>query len=578
MKKLIVLFGLITIVNSAHGETFFPSNVYSCVKMSAYEYMNGMIGDTICLYADKNQTIEYDIPDTIWVKYSKKPKLNKHYFLQYVWNGVSTGQMDKDKHPIYEPAKNPDGDEFILHHVKFDGHCLNLTDINSGRDVTLYSYRYSIKSRKNESRLYKSVADKVIYVEPQNKENGLWKKYTVNEVEQLVRVNGDSIDTQTVVLFREGGKGLVSADNQLHIESMKRFVTEEEYIEHNFVYEMDFKHSFVASFKGATDDNKSYFEGDSLFVYEIEKKIDSYIYRCYGYERRYNFNMSNGTCQCSLTDDDRDYLVKRGSEGSMNRLKRAKVWDKKNKHIVNEADQFDNDSIYDAVITKVDRIKYVDENELEKSTPEKPVKKGSHVCVTKYAPGHSYKSAFHCMYRSSIIVIPEDDIEFVNKEAKRSLKRKGDDELFSTRVKKAFYHELVRAALDDFLEESKEWDRKQIFVTSQSVKDTGYDWEGIKVKVYNCFKKTIKYIYLTYTPYNHFDDIQPDELGKTSREIRCVGPIEKGESGTFEFEDMFKNKKGIIKAYNITDAKIVFLDNSEIKYTGRNIVKSHVKE
>lgn len=102
-----------------------------------------------------------------------------------------------------------------------------------------------------------------------------------------------------------------------------------------------------------------------------------------------------------------------------------------------------------------------------------------------------------------------------------------------------------------------------------------YDWCGIKPKFLNCYNKTIKYIDCLVVPYNRFDDVQSDDYGRSSKEIRCIGPFEPGEIASWRFDDMFKNESGIIKTFRITNIKITFTDNSTILYKGWENVKKH---
>ena len=119
------------------------------------------------------------------------------------------------------------------------------------------------------------------------------------------------------------------------------------------------------------------------------------------------------------------------------------------------------------------------------------------------------------------------------------------------------------------------YDKKQIFYVGNEIFDCDYGWDGIKIKFYNCYKKTIKYICCTLTAYNYFGDVQADKLGRTSRDIRCIGPIEPKESGTYSFEDIMNNKNGIIHSYRPTKITITFVDNSTISFSGWSKIKPH---
>ena len=117
--------------------------------------------------------------------------------------------------------------------------------------------------------------------------------------------------------------------------------------------------------------------------------------------------------------------------------------------------------------------------------------------------------------------------------------------------------------------------KRKIFLLSQDKVYGDYDWCGINPKFLNCYSKTIKYIDCLVVPYNKFDDVQSDDYGRSSKEIRCIGPFEPGEIASWRFDDMFKNENGIIKRFKITNIKITFIDNSTITYKGLENVKKH---
>ena len=48
----------------------------------------------------------------------------------------------------------------------------------------------------------------------------------------------------------------------------------------------------------------------------------------------------------------------------------------------------------------------------------------------------------------------------------------------------------------------------------------------MRFDIYNCFSKTIKYVELTMTNYNAVGDVQRDDMGRSSRTVRGIGPIE----------------------------------------------------
>ena len=125
------------------------------------------------------------------------------------------------------------------------------------------------------------------------------------------------------------------------------------------------------------------------------------------------------------------------------------------------------------------------------------------------------------------------------------------------------------------MERCKNYINKQIFYLGNEIYDSGYGWDGVKIKFYNCYKKTIKYIYCTLTAYNYFGDVQADRSGRSTADIRCIGPIEPGDGGSFSFDDIMNNKNGIIEYYRPTKITITFIDNSTITFNGWAKIKPH---
>ena len=151
---------------------------------------------------------------------------------------------------------------------------------------------------------------------------------------------------------------------------------------------------------------------------------------------------------------------------------------------------------------------------------------------------------------------------------------------YNDRLIKALAHDIVETLVEEAEKEAKlyeSYNKKQIFYLGHEVYDSGYGWEGLKIKFYNCYKKTIKYINCTFTAYNHFGDIQSDNSGRTAKDIRCIGPIEKGEGGIFSFDDVMNNKNEVISYYRPTKITITFIDNSTISFSGWAKIKPHSK-
>ena len=117
--------------------------------------------------------------------------------------------------------------------------------------------------------------------------------------------------------------------------------------------------------------------------------------------------------------------------------------------------------------------------------------------------------------------------------------------------------------------------QKKILIISQEYSFSNYQF-GLKFKFYNCYQKDIKYINLTICAYNRVGDLQRDDIGRSKKEVRCIGPLEKGEVGTYDFDELFWDENDIIHRLVVTNVKITFMDNSVVSYSGQKAVELHM--
>lgn len=117
----------------------------------------------------------------------------------------------------------------------------------------------------------------------------------------------------------------------------------------------------------------------------------------------------------------------------------------------------------------------------------------------------------------------------------------------------------------------KVWKQKKIFLVDKKY-SFGDDLNhiGLELEFFNCFNKTIKYIQFDTKAYNTFGDLQKDYFGRATAGGKCIGPIEPGETASFDFEDLYYNKNEIIESVRITKVVFTFLDNSTMTYTDIN--------
>jgi hypothetical protein len=85
--------------------------------------------------------------------------------------------------------------------------------------------------------------------------------------------------------------------------------------------------------------------------------------------------------------------------------------------------------------------------------------------------------------------------------------------------------------------------------------DEDLDVISFRFEIINNFRRAIKYIYVTIRGYNAVND----PVGNSSTET-CIGPIDSGESATYEFKDIWWTD--IIHKVKIIGLKIKFMNNT----------------
>lgn len=130
-------------------------------------------------------------------------------------------------------------------------------------------------------------------------------------------------------------------------------------------------------------------------------------------------------------------------------------------------------------------------------------------------------------------------------------------------------------AIDD---EKARRKKLQIFITGigYSYEDNSYSSRfGMFFNVYNCFSKSIKYIELTMTNYNAVGDVQRDDIGRSTAKVTGIGPIEPGEGGRYDFDDVFWDDRDVIRKTKLTNVKILFTDGTSKSFSGAANIEKH---
>ena len=119
-----------------------------------------------------------------------------------------------------------------------------------------------------------------------------------------------------------------------------------------------------------------------------------------------------------------------------------------------------------------------------------------------------------------------------------------------------------------------ELNRRQIFILKDLYSYSDYKF-GKKFTFYNCFNKRIKYINITLTAYNGVGDIQRDDIGRSSAKLRGIGPIEKGDIASYDWDEIFWDDNDIIDEVRITNITFTFFDGTTKSYSGRANIDKH---
>ena len=176
------------------------------------------------------------------------------------------------------------------------------------------------------------------------------------------------------------------------------------------------------------------------------------------------------------------------------------------------------------------------------------------------------------------VEIWQDGLTFLDLKAKDYVDSRGDEGISLRKVnavekekEQLKHYEQQAELINKYRKENK------IFIN-----DWGYSYGdykfGIKVNLFNCFSKTIKYVDINVVAYNAVGDRQKDAVGNSSVNAHCIGPLEPKTDGQWEYNNLFYNENKLIKKLVITDVKFTFMDNTTISYSGASKIEQHMYE
>lgn len=267
----------------------------------------------------------------------------------------------------------------------------------------------------------------------------------------------------------------------------------------------------------------------------------------------------------------------------------------KEKHEKEIADSIANSKLRLAIA--LEEAKFMDDDR------EINVHKGDTLAIFSYK---AVEDKYVARFRYSNLLLKSEDVEFLDtkktttkgnyswqtKTIKTSadanfLKEKGENGREQRFIIAAEYDDIqteiwitkLKNAIDDYNKEIAFKKKNQIFITG-----IGYDYDsndyshsyGMRFDVYNCFPKTIKYVEFTLTNYNAVGDIQRDDMGRSSRTVRGIGPIEKEENARYSWDDIFWDERSVIEKTRLTNVKFIFTDGTTRIFSGYKNIEKHM--
>lgn len=108
-----------------------------------------------------------------------------------------------------------------------------------------------------------------------------------------------------------------------------------------------------------------------------------------------------------------------------------------------------------------------------------------------------------------------------------------------------------------------------------TIEKANSDYEGISFKFYNCYDKTVNYIYYKAVAYNSVGDKQYDLSGENTKYLEIIGPIRPGEVNWEYNNEIFYDSKEKISKIRIEEMRIVFSDGSTKHFKSYSEIISH---
>ena len=185
---------------------------------------------------------------------------------------------------------------------------------------------------------------------------------------------------------------------------------------------------------------------------------------------------------------------------------------------------------------------------------------GRHECTSRYS---SPKQFYRVMYAGDSHYVSADSLKVAEKDlARLDQVPEGHKPALQEHARLL---SLVQRKndLEDLVKAFESHKRHGLTIIKASIADVSEHTEGtsFKVRVSNPTEKTIKYITFSVVGLNAVGDPVRDRIkGGPTMVVRAIGPIEKDEGGTYNWEYMWHTD--IVEKFRITEVKVQYMDNS----------------
>ena len=539
MKKILFVLLLVACQLEIQGEVYlpsFPSDVqkyllYSDQSQKRYtkrnpsSILNTLIGDTLYISYSGASKHSYnwdsyecaftrDIPDTIWINKKKRNNIEgKHYFLDTIYRSTPAIQ-------VYYPK----------------------TSISQRELRSLYD---SIVILGVDNGKYKFISLKT-------RERGKWNPYihstrisskpVANRLTNLLHEYPFYLATREGIPYHRTGRDTIIC--QCKVKNIGYTFSKYD-INSNNVFEFSFpsRNDTTDIIITIHEDCNKYYDynyKDGVFV---PKEIGDRMFFV-----RDSIKAANDSIEQTKLPFDSIFLCEGKVDESILKLAGASFpesyWNYKNAHVY--------------VVSFVDD-KYLDRYSV--------VYKGKCYSISK--------SYLECSDNNALNYLHERGAK--GREVREQNALKADEKYwFKVRQNAKIAKEKSEREKKELLQELK---MKEYFLIDfpSAVEKASSDYEGISFKFYNCYDKTVNYIYYKAVAYNSVGDQQYDLSGKSTKYLEIVGPIHPGDTNWEYNNEIFYDSEEKISKIRIEEMRIVFSDGTSKHFKSYSEILSHYK-